>query len=149
MDFKADWSFLGLSSDRIKALSNCPPYNEIIRRIDEQVKPAEIKFVIDEGWAQPVTGALRPPFLRQGWGRVGGLIFQWSLWLSSSVLPECSKWRCCQPLRDPTDRSKIAGSRSNCRLAHARSQPAAERRIAHGGSADIRIASLHIGENLG
>ena len=75
MDFKADWSFLGLSSDRIKALSNCPPYNEIIRRIDEQVKPAEIKFVIDEGWAQPVTGALRPLFYVKVGAELADLFF--------------------------------------------------------------------------
>ena len=62
MDYKEDWSFFGLSSDRIKLLSDCPLYSELIRRIVEHVKPEDIKFIIDEGYLQPVTGALRPLF---------------------------------------------------------------------------------------
>ena len=75
MDYKADWSFFGLSNDRIEILSDCPPYSELIRRIVDQVKPEEIKFIIDEGYLQPVTGALRPLFYIQVGVELADLFF--------------------------------------------------------------------------
>jgi hypothetical protein len=60
MDYKAEWSFQELSSDRIKMLSGCPPYSEIIRMITERIDT--ITFCFDEGRYEPVTGALRPLF---------------------------------------------------------------------------------------
>jgi hypothetical protein len=62
MNYKADWSFSGLSNKRTKMLSRCPAYSEIISRIVKQVRLEEIDFKIDRGYLHPMTGVLRPLF---------------------------------------------------------------------------------------
>jgi hypothetical protein len=75
MDRKAEWSFQALCHARSMALADCPTYRELIRRIAEQVDPEKIKFKIDEGWLEPVGGALRPLFYLKVGEDLGDLFF--------------------------------------------------------------------------